>query len=133
MRHILLCFTLLIIIGCRNSPKQKANAPATQKEWKFIMTERKQHFLHLAPCDSINASFHYVNNTGKVQNIDTVKVSCACTNVRYKHAPIKPNEQGDITLTIDLKGDSGYFSKVAGVYFHGQKPVVLKVMGKISK
>lgn len=132
MKPNILCLSLLIIVGCKNI-KQRNEAQSIPQDWKFIMTERKHHFLNLEPCDSINATFHYENFTDKTQVIDTVKVSCACTNVKYNHKPIKPGEHGDIVLTIDTKGDSGYFSKVAGVFFHGQKPVVLKVMGKIGK
>jgi hypothetical protein len=44
--------------------------------------------------------------------------------------PIKPRERGGIRVFIELN-ESGIFCKSVAIYFHGQKPVILKVIGKV--
>lgn len=77
-----LCMSFLIslfLVSCNEHIEKGNNKKHIDHvhDWKFIMTETKQHFLHLTPCDSIYASFHYENNTDSVQVIDAVKVTCS--------------------------------------------------------
>ena len=99
------------------------------REWKFIFKEKKKIILHQNK-DTITTFFDYYNYTNKVQLIDTIKTSCGCTKVRYPHKPIRVGENGKIFISIDITNVSGYFHKTIAVYFHEQKPIILKVLGK---
>ena len=65
--------------------------------------------------------------------IDSVTTSCGCTDVQYPHNPILPDETGDVTVLIDLTDEIGTFSHMICVFFHNQRPVVLKVMGNVKR
>lgn len=133
MKFLLFIILTVVVTSCKQASRVNTKTSKLEnKEWLFIMEERKLCYSHLSPCDSINATFHYLNNTDSVQLIDTVKTSCSCTHIRYSHTPIKPGDKGDIEMTVMLKNDSGFFSKAACVYFHGQRPVLLRVQGTIS-
>lgn len=100
------------------------------REWKFIFKEKKKKILLHQYKDTITTFFDYYNYTDKVQLIDTIKTSCGCTKVRYPHKPIRVGEKGKIFISIDVTNDSGYFGKTIAVYFHEQKPIMLRVLGK---
>lgn len=131
--YVIFCL-LAAVVSCKKHPakedyKKKARENAA---WKFIFTERKQYFMSLDRCDTLHTAFHYVNTTDSVQCIDTIKVACGCTAVSYAHRPIRPGESGEVKVSISMDEKAGYFSKSLAVYFHGKKPVVLKVMGKMK-
>ncbi len=123
-----LVFSLIISCGKHQHQNGKKDAAS---EWKFIFKDRKKRFLNIRS-GVINASFNYYNNTGDPQLIDSVKTSCGCTNVQYSKKPINPNDSGTLRVTIDLTNEYGSFNNTVGVYFHNQKPVVLKVIGTIA-
>lgn len=100
-----------------------------KSEWKFIFLEKKKYFPHQKK-GTLTTVFEYYNNTPNVQVIDHVRTSCGCTKVDFSHFPIKPRERGGIRVFIDLN-ESGAFSKSVAIYFHGQKPVILKIIGNI--
>lgn len=118
-----------VLLSCTRKT-QPVETKKTEKEWKFIFTEKKKYFMKFNGGDTLHASFEYYNNTGEKQLIDTIKRTCTCTDIEYEHRPIGIGEKGKIDVTIDLEGTEGYFSKSIAVYFHGQNPVVLQVMGK---
>ena len=130
LAFLLCAFSLLV--SCKDDVSKSPSKASSEKNWKFIFKERKQYFMHMEKCDTLRTSFQYMNSTDSVQYIDTVKTSCGCTAVNYLHKPIKPGESGVLQVAIAMYGTEGFFSKSIGVYFHGQKPVVLKVMGKIG-
>lgn len=123
---------LCLLLACSNNPQQKntQTGERTKVEQNFIFKERKQYFMKLENAKQIRAVFEYCNNTDEVLLIETVKTHCGCTAVDYPRKPIKPNEKGEVVMTVDLPEQDGYFSQVAGVHFKGKTPIVLKVMGK---
>lgn len=137
MSFIIKTFLAIIVIianSCREPQNRTANSTNTPKqnnEWKFIFKQKKIFIPH-SPKDSVTVGFNYYNQTGEVLLIDTIIKSCGCINALYAHKPIIPNEKGKILLSIDHGLKSGYYSKTAVVHFHGKKPVVLKVCGKID-
>ena len=71
-------------------------------------------------------------NAGK-QNmvIDTVEVSCECTQVSYKKKKYKKGERGTLDVTLDMSPySSGLFEKDIYVYTDSRKePVELIITG----
>ena len=125
---------LAIIVSCGELQNRPANSKNTYKqkdEQKFIFKQKKILIPH-SPQDSVTVGFDYHNQTGEVVIIDTIIKSCGCINALYPHKPIMPNERGKVLLSIDHGLKSGYYSKTAVVHFHGRKPVVLKVCGKVD-
>ncbi|MBW4871354.1 DUF1573 domain-containing protein [Prevotella buccae] len=127
--------SLLLFLLYYGKGKDTGNTPLysmikdENREWKFIFKEKKKILLHQYK-DTITTFFDYYNYTDKVQLIDTIKTSCGCTKVRYPHKPIWVGEKGKIFISIDVTNDSGYFGKTIAVYFHEQKPIMLRVLGK---
>lgn len=127
--------SLLLFLLYYGKGKDTGNTPLysmikdENREWKFIFKEKKKILLHQYK-DTITTFFDYYNYTDKVQLIDTIKTSCGCTKVRYPHKPIRVGEKGKIFISIDVTNDSGYFDKTIAVYFHEQKPIMLRVLGK---
>ena len=105
----------------------------SSEEWKFIFLERKKLFRNLGVCDTLSTSFKYHNDTGENQKIDSVKTSCGCTEVSYPQKIIRPDEKGEVTVSISLTDELGTFSHTLCVFFHNQKPVVLKIIGNIKQ
>lgn len=132
MRYLLLVVFALAVFGCKgrkNAVVAQFEAQRRRADWKFIFQERKKIFLHEKCNDTLRASFAYINNTGRTQVIDTVKVNCGCTSVSYSHEGIKNGERGEVTLAVRLSDKLGFFSHSAVVYFHGEQPVVLEMKG----
>ncbi|MDO4818754.1 MAG: DUF1573 domain-containing protein [Prevotella sp.] len=119
---------LIAFAGCKQERK-----PITDRNWKFIFLEKKQIFLNMGDLDTLHASFAYYNNTGKTQIIEDVKTTCGCTSVDYPHKVIKAGERGKVKMSVKVGKNSGYVSQSAAIYFRGQKPVLLRVIGKPKK
>ena len=125
-------FLLCLFVSCSDKAEKQYSAKdlKTDEERRFIFTERKQYFMDLKDARQVQASFKYINDTGDILFIDTIKTNCGCTVADYSRKPIHPKDRGEIIVTVDLPKMNGYFSQVAAVYFRGREPVVLKVMGK---
>lgn len=121
-----MCLIILLASVC-NCSRGIKHFPTINKG-KFIFKEHKK-FIRYNSNDSINVKFEFVNNTSQEQYIDTVKVKCHCTKIGYPHKIINIGEKGHIILKIGIQDKPYYFSQSAIVYFHGKKPIVLKVIG----
>lgn len=130
MKKAVIAMLAIALFSCNNKYAKDAHVTARNKEWKFIFERRKLYYMHLKDCDTLTVSFIYNNFTGHVQNIDTIKTTCSCTNVHYEHRPIKPGEKGYVSINVDIDNYDGFFSKSVGVYFHNQPPVILTILGK---
>ena len=137
-------YTLLLFVGCGLlgglvliPPSKKITESSSSSflnknsddKWKFIFIE-KEKILSYKGTDKIIKSFDYYNDTKEKQNIDTIKTSCGCTHLIYSHTPIMPGDKGKIEVTIDVGENLDFLSKSIVVYFHNQKPVVLRVSAK---
>ncbi len=75
----------------------------------------KYDFGH-AEAGEILVNTFYFKNTGKSDLIiSDVSTSCGCTVSEYSDKPIRPGEEGSITLTFDTKGRHGHQTKRATV------------------
>lgn len=91
---------------------------------------KKKYFPHQKKA-MLTTVFEYHNNTPNTQMIDDVRTSCGCIKVEYSPRPIKPGARGGVGVCVDLK-ESDVFNKTIAVYFHGQKPVILKIIGRMD-
>lgn len=75
----------------------------------------------------INHSFTFINNTNKTVTITNVEASCGCTHANFSPTPVKPGQNGIVTLSIALKGRREPFDVSAAVSFSNDiAPQVLK-------
>lgn len=127
LSFIIIIFTVLY--GCSGKESHRHSSQKRKSDnWKFIFTEKKKITKYTYQ-DTVAVTFCFINNTGKRQYIDTVKAKCHCTDIEYPHSIIESGERGCVTLKIDLSEQYDYFSQSAVVYFHKQRPVVLKAIG----
>ncbi len=128
MRNIVVFLLLgLLFFSCGESG-QDINAkdvenPATASENKDagdlpvmeFKRSTKYDFGH-AEAGEILVNTFYFKNTGKSDLIiSDVSTSCGCTVSDYSDKPIRPGEEGTITLTFDTKGRHGHQTKRATV------------------
>ena len=127
------CWVLCIMAlsGCKPSPNDAESQPSEPaKPWTFIFKEKKKYLLHVDDRTKVQAVFTLHNNTGHIQLIDTVRTYCGCTKVSYPHYAIRDGKTDSVCVEINVPKERTFFSNSAVVYFHGQKPVVLEVIGK---
>jgi len=106
----LLCFSIIILLIC-SCGKQNGDSDVDNSivensaEIKF---EREAIDFHdLNNGEIITGSFKF-KNVGKYKLvISEVTTSCGCTVADYPKNPIKPGEEGMISVTYDSKGYSG--------------------------
>ena len=56
----------------------------------------------------IELSYNFVNKGDKPVVINDSKVNCSCTKVNFPSSPIKPSEEGVVTVSFDTNGKIGY-------------------------
>ena len=119
-------FATIIMCSCEKHRNQIIKGNAENLNSIFL---NKKKLIKYGNQDSTCTTFNFVNNTGQRLHIDTVKVKCHCTEVEYPHDVIENGNSGNIVVRIDIPDESAFFSQSVIVYFHGQKPIVLKVIG----
>lgn len=127
------CFVIgiMALLGCSSNSNDAESQPSEPaKPWTFIFKEKKKYLLHVDDRTKVRAVFTLHNNTGCMQLIDTVKTYCGCTKVSYPHYAIRDGKTDSVCVEISVPKERTFFSNSAVVYFHGQKPVVLEVIGK---
>lgn len=80
-----------------------------------------------------NVEFKFQNLGNNPVVINKVFASCGCTSTQWTKAPVLPNNQGNIAVSIDLGGFNGFFSKSIIVKFNKcDKPFKLTVKGNVN-
>jgi len=106
----LLCFSIIILLIC-SCGKQNGDSDVDNsivENSAVIKFEREAIDFHdLNNGEVVTGSFKF-KNTGKYDLvISEVTTSCGCTVADYPKNPIKPGEEGMISVTYDSKGYSG--------------------------
>ncbi|MDD7257813.1 MAG: DUF1573 domain-containing protein [Prevotellaceae bacterium] len=99
------------------------------QELEIYLYRKQTTFYAFEKKDTICSVLGFYNDTGCRQVIDTIMTSCKCTHVIYPHEIIECGQKGQVSVVVQLP-EEGYFSESVVVYFHRQRPVTLKVMGR---
>lgn len=82
---------------------------------KFHFYETEHDFGRIIAGEKVSYSFKF-KNTGKSDLLITnVSASCGCTIPEFSKKPIKPGDEGIISVTFDSKGRSGLQKKTVTV------------------
>jgi hypothetical protein len=77
--------------------------------------------------------FVFVNNTGRVVRIVSVKASCGCTTPDWSRDAVPPGKSGFVKASYDPKGRPGYFSKSLTVTTDfDSNPIALQIRGQVA-
>lgn len=130
---IILCVLLLFVSGCSRPRIQEVPLQYTtssQNNGNILFKEKKKYFMNLEYTDTLETSFVFKNNMGKIIAIDSVKTFCGCTKAEYPKYAIRMGDTDSIRISISTPPDRNFFSNSALVYFHKQKPIALKIIAK---
>lgn len=108
--------------------QQPANIPLTCT-WNETDHDFGTSILHQKPA---SATFTITNKGNGPVTINEVTTSCGCTASKYTKEPIKPGENGTVTLTYDSK-ITGFFTKSAIVKLNDGQKYVLTIKGTVQK
>lgn len=83
--------------------------------------EKELHdFGRLIQGEKVSFSFKFTNTGKSLLLISDVSTSCGCTVPKYPTVPIKPGEQGVISVAFDSSGRSGLQTKTVTVISNTQ-------------
>ncbi len=76
---------------------------------KFETTEHD--FGKIIQGEQVSYTFKFKNVGNAPLIITSIEKTCGCTSPEYSNQPIKPGENGKITITYDSKGHKGFQNK----------------------
>ncbi|MBE0649706.1 MAG: DUF1573 domain-containing protein [Bacteroidales bacterium] len=78
-------------------------------------------------------NFHFKNTGNSDLVIKGVRTTCGCTVGSYPHDPIKPGEEGDLTVTFNSSFKQGYQNKAVMVRTNtNPSNIVLYIRARVS-
>ena len=123
MKRVIL--SLLIIIGlisCETKENKldtslvnnPSSADGTRRvtnvpEIEFQKTEHD--FGKILQGEQVSYTFRFKNVGNAPLIITSIEKTCGCTSPDFSNEPIKPGEEGKITITYDSKGHKGFQNK----------------------
>ena len=112
---------LVLLASCHNSgdgqfstdlvsnPKSAQNP--SDKSAAIAFDKVEYDFGKILQGEVVSYTFHFTNTGNAPLIITNVDKSCGCTASDYPRTPILPGGKGDIKITYDSKGHSGFQSK----------------------
>ena len=77
-----------------------------------IQFEKTEHdFGKILQGEQVSYTFKFKNVGDAPLIITNIEKTCGCTSPDYSNEPIKPGEEGKITITYDSKGHKGFQNK----------------------
>ena len=120
--YIILLSIIGIISSCGNDsgklPGDIVNNPATASGNAdmgdiavFEFKETLHDFGTVIEGEKVTYSFKFKNSGGSNLLISNVSASCGCTATKYTKEPVKPGEEGVVTVTFDSRRRKGFQNK----------------------
>ncbi len=80
----------------------------------------------------VSHQFVFTNLGKKPVIIENVTATCGCTTPSWSKAPVKPGEQGEITVVYNPRNRPGSFNKTIRVFMNAsQAPQALRISGNV--
>jgi len=122
MRRILLTLLIAVLMVSCGSDEGKistglVNNPASAtgntsgKEPKIEFKALEHDFGKMIQGEQVSFTYKFKNTGNAPLIISAVEKTCGCTDIRYPKVPIKPGEEGSISITYDSKGHKGFQNK----------------------
>ena len=121
-RSILSLIIILGLFSCESKDNKIStslvNNPVTAEginkniNTPVIKFEKTEHdFGKILQGEQVSYTFKFKNTGNAPLIITSIEKTCGCTSPEYSNQPIKPGEDGKITITYDSKGHKGFQNK----------------------
>ena len=121
-RSILSLIIILGLFSCESKDNKIStslvNNPVTAEginksiNTPVIKFEKTEHdFGKILQGEQVSYTFKFKNVGNAPLIITSIEKTCGCTSPEYSSQPIKPGENGKITITYDSKGHKGFQNK----------------------
>lgn len=121
-RFILALVVILGLFSCESNDNKinaslvnnPASADGINKNMSTpaIKFEKTEHdFGKILQGEQVSYTFKFKNVGNAPLIITSIEKTCGCTSPEYSSQPIKPGENGKITITYDSKGHKGFQNK----------------------
>lgn len=133
----------VILAGCNNSSGElsgdvvhnpvTASGSGDMGELPVLEFRETLHdFGTVIEGEKVTFSFKFTNTGGSDLLISTVSASCGCTATNYTKTPVKPGEDGVVTVTFDSRRRKGFQNKSITVSANTQpNKVILRIKAKV--
>ena len=122
MKHILIPIIALFLLVSCGSDDSKINtglvnnpASATEssntKEPKIEFAVLEHDFGKIIQGEQMSYTYKFKNIGNAPLIISAVEKTCGCTDTKFPREPIKPGQEGGISITYDSKGHKGFQNK----------------------
>ena len=81
------------------------------KEPKIEFAVLEHDFGKMIQGEQVSYTYKFKNVGNDNLIISAVEKTCGCTDTKFPRTPIKPGEEGAITITYDSKGHKGFQNK----------------------
>ena len=96
--------------GLVNNPAS-ATESANSKEPKIEFAVTEHDFGKMIQGEQVSFTYKFKNVGNAPLIITAVEKTCGCTDTKFPRNPIKPGEEGNISITYDSKGHKGFQNK----------------------
>ena len=96
--------------GLVNNPAS-ATESKNSKEPKIEFAVTEHDFGKMIQGEQVSFTYKFKNTGNAPLIISSVEKTCGCTGTKYPRTPIKPGEEGGISITYDSKGHKGFQNK----------------------
>ena len=145
MKKIYIVFVLagLVLASCNSNsgklPGDVVNNPVTasgegnMSELPVMEFKETLHdFGTVIEGEKVTYNFKFTNTGDSDLLISAVSASCGCTATNYTKDPVKPEEDGIVTVTFDSRRRKGFQNKSVTVSANTQpNKVILRVKAKV--
>ena len=102
------------------NPKSATKNESSEKMPAISFEKETHDFGRLIMGEKVSYSFKFRNTGSADLIISDVSTSCGCTVPTYTKKPVKPGEQGILTVTFDSNNRKGFQNKTITVITNTQ-------------
>ena len=120
-RFLIPIFLLHFISSCgtkdNNISTDLVNNPASAssnkniKEPKITFEVTEHDFGKMIQGEQVSYTYKFKNTGNAPLIISAVEKTCGCTDTKFPRSPLKPGEEGYVSITYDSKGHKGFQNK----------------------
>ena len=96
--------------GLVNNPASATESSNT-KEPKIEFAVLEHDFGKMIQGEQVSFTYKFKNTGNAPLIISAVEKTCGCTDTKFPKEPIKPGQEGGISITYDSKGHKGFQNK----------------------
>ncbi len=99
----------------------------------IVPDQKTKNLGRIDPLEVARTTFTLQNRSSRPVRISRFRVACNCTRLFADSMTIPPGGTTELTVTVDLRGDTGSVRKNAQIYFQGfDLPIEIFVTGQMQ-